>query len=137
MSNEHGYGVEDASYKAAGEYQGIERLVNDFYDFMETLEEAETIRKMHGDNLLESRKKLTYFLSGWLGGPKLFSQNYYPIRIPMAHKHLAIGEAERDAWMLCMQRAVQLQPYADSFKDYLIEQLFVPAERIRMACAKP
>ncbi|MEC8428035.1 MAG: group II truncated hemoglobin [Pseudomonadota bacterium] len=134
--NEHGYGVEDASYKAAGEYEGIERLVNDFYDFMETLEEARTIRDMHGDNLVESRKKLTYFLSGWLGGPKLFSQNYYPIRIPMAHKHLDVGEAERDAWMLCMKRAVALQPYAESFKEYLIEQLFVPAERIRMACAK-
>jgi hemoglobin len=134
MINPHGYGVGDGSYKAAGELEGITRLVNDFYDFMESLEEARTICEMHGDKLAESRDKLACFLSGWLGGPKLFSQNYYPIRIPVAHRHLPIGEAERDAWMLCMKRAVALQPYEESFKEYLIEQLFVPAERIRQAC---
>ncbi|GAA5315790.1 MAG: group II truncated hemoglobin [Candidatus Pelagadaptatus aseana] len=136
MNNPHGYGVADNSYKAAGELDGITRLVNDFYDFMESLPEARTIRDMHGDRLLESRKKLAFFLSGWLGGPKLFSQNYYPIRIPMAHSHLAIGEAERDAWMLCMKKAVAMQSYEATFKEYLIDQLWVPAERIRQACSK-
>jgi len=42
-----------------------------------------------------------------------------------------LGAKERDAWLLCMQRALAEQPYADDFKQYLIEQLFVPAERSR------
>ncbi|MFT5604697.1 MAG: hemoglobin [Paracoccaceae bacterium] len=31
------YGVEDGSYKAAGELPGITKLVDAFYDFMEVL----------------------------------------------------------------------------------------------------
>jgi len=36
--------------------------------------------------------------------------------------------------MLCMKKAVDEQPYEESFKVYLIEQLRVPAERIFSAC---
>ena len=69
-------------YQEAGELAGITRLVDEFYVNMDTLPEAETIRNMHPEDLTESRKKLTYFLSGWLGGPKLFQQHYGPISIP-------------------------------------------------------
>jgi hemoglobin len=59
-------------------------------------------------------------------------QKYGPVSIPKAHKHLRVGPEERDAWLRCMERAVALQPYEDSFKKYLIEQLAIPAERIRV-----
>ncbi len=125
------YGHQDTSYKAAGEFDGIKRLVDHFYDAMETLPEAKTIREMHPKDLTESRDKLTRFLCGWLGGPKLFSEKYGAIRIPVAHRHLEIGPAERDAWLLCMEVALSHMPYPDDFKRYLIEQLYVPAERSR------
>ena len=134
--HEPGYGTGDASYRAAGELTGLEKLVDDFYDLMDSLPEARRIRDMHPADLTESRRKLSYFLSGWLGGPRLYREHYGSITIPSAHGHLPIGEAERDAWMLCMQRAVEQQPYADKFKRYLIEQLFVPAERTRQFCAR-
>jgi hemoglobin len=128
------YGVGDASYKAAGELEGITKLVNAFYDFMDSLPEAEVIRKMHSDSLDESRLRLAYFLSGWLGGPKLYSQNFGPIKIPQFHKDMPIGRSEVEAWMECMQKAVDIQPYAQDFKMYLMKQLRVPAERILVAC---
>ncbi|MCP5159197.1 MAG: group II truncated hemoglobin [Gammaproteobacteria bacterium] len=125
------YGVGDASYQAAGGEVGIRKLVNDFYDAMERLPEAETIRQMHPVDLTVSRDKLTLFLCGWLGGPAFFGQKYGPIRIPQVHSHLAIGRSERDAWLRCMEEALKVQPYAEAFKRYLLEQLFVPAERSR------
>lgn len=127
------FGVKDASYKAAGEIAGISMLVDDFYKFMDRLPEAEVIRAQHPDDLETARKKLSYFLSGWLGGPRLYSQHFGGINIPQAHKHLPIGESERDAWMLCMEKAIERQPYTTEFKKYLYEQLMVPAERIRIA----
>ena len=72
------YGVGDGSYKAAGGLTGLTKLVDSFYGFMESLTEAKKIRAMHPHDLSESRKKLTYFLSGWLGGPKLYSENFQP-----------------------------------------------------------
>ena len=125
------YGQGDASYQAAGQYEGICQLVNAFYDAMEQLPQAQVIRAMHAEDLTVSRDKLSRFLCGWLGGPKLFTERYPAIRIPQVHRHLDIGPQERDAWLHCMQVAVDQQPYKDDFKRYLMEQLYVPAERSR------
>ncbi|MCG2635221.1 MAG: group II truncated hemoglobin [Gammaproteobacteria bacterium] len=134
-ANEQGYGVGSNSYQAAGELAGITRLVDAFYDNMERLPEAARIRAMHPQDLSESRKKLTYFLSGWLGGPRLYRQNYGAITIPGFHRHLEIGVAERDAWLLCMEQAIAAQPYAAPFAEYLLAQLTIPADRVVQACA--
>jgi hemoglobin len=125
------YGTDDASFQAAGGVEGIRVLVDAFYDAMETLPQAKTVREMHPDDLTESRDKLARFLCGWLGGPKLYREKYGSIAIPRAHNHLDIGPAERDAWLLCMEEALKDQPFANDFKAYLLEQLFVPAERSR------
>ena len=131
ISDKPQYGVGDASYQAAGGEVGIRKLVDDFYDVMEQRPEAQKIRKMHPADLTVSRDKLTLFLCGWLGGPRSYSQKYGPIRIPQVHSHLEIGSGERDAWLQCMQEALKTQPYAADFKAYLLEQLYVPAERSR------
>ena len=125
------YGVEDASYRAAGGEAGIRKLVDDFYDAMDQLPEAAKIRAMHPENLTVSRDKLARFLCGWLGGPKLYAEKYGPINIPQAHKRFEIGSSERDTWLSCMKEALKNQPYAAEFKKYLLEQLYVPAERSR------
>lgn len=91
---------------------------------------------MHAQDLSQTRKKLVYFLSGWLGGPNLYAKHFGSINIPGVHAHLAIGEAERDAWLYCMQQAINAQPYKKSFKQYLLTQLTIPAERITQRCAQ-
>jgi hemoglobin len=125
------YGTEDASYQAAGGFAGLQQLVNDFYDIMDTLPEAAHIRAMHPADLTVSKDKLARFLAGWLGGPRLFREKYGPIAIPAAHSHLRIGVQERDAWLLCMQHALAKAPYDTDFKNYLLSALAVPAERCR------
>lgn len=129
------YGFSDNSFKAAGEEAGIRKLVEDFYRFMDELPEAKIIRAMHRSDLTESRDKLTAFLCGWMGGPKLYHEKYGSINIPRDHSHLVVGAAERDAWLLCMERAIALQNYSTDFGEYLLAQLRIPAERI-VAVAK-
>ncbi|RLA41872.1 MAG: globin [Gammaproteobacteria bacterium] len=126
------YGDGDASFQAAGGQAGIKHLVDRFYEYMDSVPEAETIRAMHPEDLEVTRDKLYRFLCGWLGGEKLFAKKYGPIMIPRAHEHIDIAEPERDAWLLCMEKAVAEQPYADDFKAYLMRELFVPAERCRI-----
>jgi hemoglobin len=125
------YGEGDSSYQAAGGESGLRYLVDAFYGAMETLPQAKKIRDMHPKDLTESKDKLARFLCGWLGGPKRYNEKYGSIRIPKAHSHLDIGTGERDAWLLCMKEALKTQPYDAEFKVYLIEQLFVPADRSR------
>lgn len=124
------FGDGDASFQAAGGVDGIERLVDDFYAFMDELEEASVIRAMHPEDLAEARDKLARFLSGWLGGPKRFAEKYGPINIPHFHARWPIGEDESRAWLLCMEKAIALQPYTPEFAAYLLKQLHIPASRI-------
>lgn len=124
------YGEGDASFQAAGGIEGIERLVEDFYHFMDELEEAEGIRAMHQENLTEVKERLARFLCGWLGGPRRYAEKYGPINIPRFHASWPIGETESSAWLLCMEKAIARQPYAPDFAEYLLRQLRVPASRI-------
>jgi hemoglobin len=125
------YGVDDASYRAAGGEEGLRKLVDRFYALMDTREDARVIRAMHDPDLTVSRDKLTRFLCGWLNGPKRYQEKYGAISIPGSHAHLAIGGAERDAWLACMREAIAEQPWAQDFKDYLLQALSRPAERVR------
>jgi len=123
--------VGDTSFQAAGGGEGLRDLVDLFYDLMDRLPEAKAIRAMHPANLSTARDKLARFLSGWLNGPNTYAEKYGEIHIPRAHNHLGIGIAERDAWLLCMEKALAAQPYADDFKRYMLRELGVPAERCR------
>lgn len=127
------YGVGDASYRAAGGIDGLRRLVDAFYRYMDELPEAAEIRAMHPASLELARDKLACFLSGWLGGPRLFAEKYGAIGIPSFHAQWPIGPAQAEAWLLCMEKAIAEQPYAADFATYLLAQLRVPAQRIVQA----
>jgi len=130
------YGEGSASYDAVGGLLGLQQLVKDFYDVMCRNPDYVVIRDMHPKDLTLSEDKLVCFLSGWLGGERLFAKKYGGISIPQVHAHLVIHEKERDMWLDCMQESLEKQPYSDDFKVYLLEQLKVPAERIRIACER-
>jgi len=127
------YGYQDTSLEAMGGEDGVRRLVDRFYDVMETLPEADRIRRMHPADLQISRDKLRVFLTGWLGGPKRYAEQWGPIRIPPAHAHLSIDEPERDAWLRCMQEAVRDMPIEEDFRAYFMREITVPANRVMMA----
>lgn len=128
------YGVGDGSFQAAGGEPGVRRVVELFYDLMDSREIARGIRAMHPADLTTSRDKLATFLCGWLGGPRLYQAQYGGISIPGVHAHLAVDASARDAWLAIMAEAVAAQPWAEDFKLYLMRQLAVPAERVRVVC---
>src|SRR3990167_1242809 len=74
---------------------------------MDSAPEAARIRAMHAADLSPMRERLFEFLSGWLGGPPLYFQRPVQKCIVSAHRSFSIGEAERDAWMMCMRRAME------------------------------
>lgn len=127
------YGEGDASYQAAGGIEGLRRLVADFYRLMDELPEATALRQLHGESLTLASDKLACFLSGWLGGPRLFSERYGSIAIPAFHAQWPINDQLSQSWLDCMAQAIALQPYTPEFAEYLLAQLRVPAQRIVQA----
>jgi len=129
------YGTGDASFQAAGGEAGLRRLIDMFFNRMSTDQRFATIYALHPHDKEVSRDKLTRFLCGWLGGPKLYNEKYGAIGIPRIHAHLKIATPERDQWPTCMTETIAGQPFAPEFKKYLMEQLYVPAEAVRRRCA--
>ncbi len=64
------------------------------------------IRKLHAHDFQSAQEKLFKFLSGWMGGPQLFVEQYGHPMLRRRHLPFAIGDAERDQWLLCMNQAL-------------------------------
>lgn len=95
--------MQETPYQRIGGEEGVRRLVDRFYDLME---DREIIRKLHPEDLSESREKLFLFLSGWLGGPQLYVEKHGHPMLRRRHLPFPIGVEERDAWMACMKQAM-------------------------------
>lgn len=98
--------VQVSMFERIGGAVVIDRLVEAFYRRMDSLPEAAGIRAMHGPELGPVGSVLKRYLSEWTGGPKLYSPEKGHPRLRQRHMGFAIGNAERDAWMLCMREAL-------------------------------
>lgn len=93
-------------YERLGGEAAVRRLVDRFYNLMDTLPEAREIRALHPDDLSGSRDKLFWFLAGWFGGPPLYETRFGHPRLRARHLPFPIASSERNQWMLCMERAL-------------------------------
>lgn len=130
--NKHAYGIGDATFTALGGTPGIRQLVDYFYDTMESNADFQTIWSWHHSDKVIMRDKLSLFLCAWTGGPKEYGAKYGGISIPAVHAHLSVGIAERDQWLNCMQFALEAMNYPEDLKNYMLQQLAIPAERVRV-----
>ena len=111
-----------------GEQEGIRKLVDTFYDYMDTLPEVKIIRDLHDEDLAEARTKFYEFLVGWSGGPQLYQKKYGHPRLRMRHMPFPIVEAERDQWMLCMNKALEDCIKDIPTKEFLSQKFFEIAD---------
>ena len=109
----------------------IRKLVDRFYDLMDEDPDYYAIRKLHPAQLTDSRDKLYWFLSGWLGGPPLYTDRVGQPFLRRRHQPFAIGEAERDQWMGCITRAMQDLQLEVGLQQELAAAFFKTADFMR------
>ena len=122
---------EQTPYELIGSEAGLRRLVDRFYDYMDSDGEAADIRQMHAKDLRASREKLVLFLSGWLGGPDLYAQKYGHPMLRRRHMPFTIGTKERDQWMQCMEKALADMPIDDGLRKKLTRAFTATADHMR------
>jgi len=98
-------------YQLLGNEEGINSLVQSFYEYMETDPKAIDCLNVHelidGKIPYPVKEKLFQFISGWLGGPNIFVQNHGPPRMRARHSHIKIGTIEKEQWIICMTNALK------------------------------
>ena len=118
-------------FELIGGVPAVRRLVDRFYDLMDTLPEAAGIRAMHPASLDSSREKLHLFLVGWLGGPQLYVERFGPPMLRARHLPFPIGDAERDAWIGCMSQALDEQDMPGELREFLRDRFRAMADHMR------
>jgi hemoglobin len=118
-------------FELLGGDEGVKRLAHAFYHAMDQLPEAAPIRKMHAQSLSDVSEKLYQYLSGWLGGPGLYQEKFGTVCLTKPHKPYDIGEAERDQWLLCMDKALNDIGASDDVKTMMKQPVFRLADFIR------
>jgi len=117
-------------YQILGE-DGIRELTSTFYDIMDTLPEAAGLRSMHAADLSGMKIKLAEYLTGWMGGPPLYSDKYGTVCMTSPHEPYHIGPEERDQWLLCMDKALEQTGASEELVAMLKEPMFRIADAIR------
>ena len=123
--------MDTSLFDEMGGEAGVRALVDRFYDLMDTLPEAARIRAMHPADLASSREKLSLFLMMWSGGPRTYEELRGHPRMRARHLPFPIDAADRDAWLLCMDRALDESPMDERVKRGLSDAFARIAEHMR------
>ncbi|HET9578246.1 MAG TPA: group II truncated hemoglobin [Usitatibacter sp.] len=118
-------------YEMLGGDAKVRELVDRFYDLMDFEPGYRELRAVHGSTLESAREKLYMFLSGWLGGPALYTDRYGHPMLRARHLPFAIGELERDQWMACMVQAMEEVEVPQELREPLAEALRKTADWMR------
>jgi hemoglobin len=119
------------TYELLGGEVALRALVDRFYDLMDLEKAYAGIRVMHPQNLDTSREKLFLFLSGWMGGPDLFVQQFGHPRLKARHLPFPIGVSERDQWLQCMRQALKDCNVNGLLFERLMQSFFTTADWMR------
>jgi hemoglobin len=123
--------MQKTAYQVMGGEEPLRKLIKRFYEVMDTLPEAKSLRDMHPGNLQGSEDKLFMFMSGWLGGPNLFQEKFGHPRLRARHMPFTIGKAERDMWMICMVQAFEDVGIQEPVRSEVLHSLLNLADHMR------
>lgn len=118
-------------YEQIGGAEKLRALVDRFYDLMALETDFQGIMKLHPQPSDGSRDKLFWFLSGWMGGPNLYIEQFGHPRLRARHLPYAIGIAERDQWLTCMASAMQDVQLEEKLRDHLLASFYETADWMR------
>jgi hemoglobin len=122
---------ENTPYALLGGDAAVRALVDRFYDLMDLEPEFAHLRGLHPASLDESRDKLYWFLSGWLGGPDMFVERKGHPMLRARHMPFPIGVKERDQWLHCMHRAMDDASLPAPLRQHLEGAFFKTADWMR------
>jgi hemoglobin len=113
----HPWGDEETPYLALGGDARVRALVEAFYDVIE--EESPELRAMLPARTTGSREKLYEYLSGWLGGPPLYTDKRGHPQLRRRHLPFPIGRPQAEEWMRCMGVAMDRTGVEGPVREFL------------------
>ena len=114
--------MKQTPYELLGGTEAVLALAERFYEIMDEREPA--LARLHpctpeGKVERGPRDRFALFLVGWLGGPDDYVERHGHPRLRMRHGRVAVGVAMRDAWVRCMQAAMDDRGITGDVREFL------------------
>lgn len=121
-------------FELLGGAKAVSALVERFYDRMGTHEPA--LARLHeidadGHVVRSVRERFALFLIGWLGGPQDYIAAHGHPRLRMRHSAVPVDVGMRDAWVRCMQAALDAEAVSGPIRAFLDERFAEVATFLR------
>jgi hemoglobin len=94
-------------YDRIGGEPAIRKLVDRFYDLMDSDPHYAELRAMHEEDIFPMRASLTGFLTAWMGGPRTWYEERNGACIMSIHSKLGIGKDTAMQWVAAMGQAAK------------------------------
>ena len=114
---------------------GLIRLVNRFYDLVETDPRGATILALHfrGHGLSHVREEQANFLSGFLGGRRHYQEKHGHMDLRLLHAHVPIRPQDAEDWLALMDQALADCGHAGPGVDPAIDRIRAALRRAALA----
>jgi hemoglobin len=122
--------VQATLYEQVGGQPYFERLVDRFYDGVESDPVLLRLYPDHGD-LVGARRRLALFLVQYWGGPATYLEERGHPRLRARHFPFSIGALERDRWLVHMRAAIDASDAPADAKARLHEYVTMAADAMR------
>lgn len=124
---------ESSPYDLLGEAR-VRELARRFYAVMDRDEPA--LARLHpvdaqGRVAQPNRDRFELFLIGWLGGPQDYMAQHGHPRLRMRHADVPVDAAMRDAWVRCMDKAMDEVGIDGDLRTFLDARFFEVADFLR------
>jgi len=112
----------DTPFDRIGGEARVRALSEAFYDAMDAHEpELARLHELDAEGRVARgpRDRFADFLVEWLGGPRVYSPVHGHPRLRMRHARVPVDSTRRDAWLRCMNAALDERAVAEPLRSFL------------------
>ncbi len=114
-------------YDAIGGADAVSRLVEAFYA---RVGKHPDLIPIFPDDLTETARKQKLFLTQFFGGPNLYIQEFGHPMLRARHMPFPITPTRRDAWLKCMDGALDEAEIPEPYRSAIFERLTMTANHM-------
>lgn len=113
-------------YEALGEAK-LHELVNEFYG---NVGSHPLLAPIFPKDLSDTARKQTQFLTQFLGGPSIYTEEHGHPMLRARHMPFEITPERADAWLECMAKAMDAVEIKDPLREYIFGRLSMTAQHM-------
>ena len=114
-------------YDIIGGAETLSRLVDTFYDLVK---QNPDIGPLFPDDLSDVKERQYQFLTQFLGGPPLYTERHGHPMLRARHLRFPIGVKQAEAWLNCMQQAMDKTGLEGEIRQQIFDRLRLTAHHM-------